>query len=202
MKTVEELEKEFYVQRDGILKQLNKKEDIIRKDLSKLTAQLSVFKKKRAQLQAVENRTKKNLNNMQKKLGTSKTQVRKDENTVKFMKKRIIQLRREIPVIERNIKKMTPQKNRIAKAYQRIDSKLRPVNKMISKKQAEIKALKAKISKLDSKENFIRRGAIVWGEFKPKRKIVKKPRKKAKGAKKPQEPPKKKSFLGIFSLKK
>lgn len=49
---------------------------------------------------------------------------------------------------------------------------LNVLNKKIMKKQAMINILKSKMNKLNKKEDFIKRGRIIWGEFRLKPKII------------------------------
>lgn len=52
---------------------------------------------------------------MQQKLNRMKRQEKEDENAIVYMKNRIKQLKKEIPMLEKNIKKIILERNRIAK---------------------------------------------------------------------------------------
>ena len=80
------------------------------------------------------------------------------------------------------------------------------------KSEKEIASLKSKIKKLDKKEDFIRRGRIVWGEYKTelkKRSSAKKKAAKKKPAKKKQsgeksdaKPERKRSGFSLFPFRR
>jgi chromosome segregation ATPase len=195
IKTVDDLEKEFYIQRDRMLKELNKKEQELRNGIGKLLGQVSILKKKQNQLQLLDNKAKKKLVLMQQKLDKMKKQEKGDQNTIVYMKNRIKQLRREIPILEKNIRKIIPERNKIARMDGSLTRMLKPLNKTIMEKQSMINALRLKMKKLNKKEAFIKQGTIVWGEFKPK--TVKKKQTKKVIVKKPKE----KSIFDIFSIK-
>jgi chromosome segregation ATPase len=189
------LEKEFYIQRDRMLKELNKKEQELRNGIGKLLGQVLILKKKQNQLQLLDNKAKKKLVLMQQKLDKMKKQEKGDQNTIVYMKNRIKQLRREIPTLEKNIRKIIPERNKIARMDGSLTRMLKPLNKTIMEKQSMINDLRLKMKKLNKKEAFIKQGTIVWGEFKPK--TVKKKQTKKVIVKKPKE----KSIFDIFSIK-
>jgi chromosome segregation ATPase len=185
MKTIPELEKEFYIHRNRILKELNKNEQPLRKELNKILSQVSVLKQKQKQIQLLDIKAKKSLEITQERLNKNKRQVIEDENNVRFMKNRIKQLRREIPVLEKNIREIIPERNKMAKKAGKLTRMVMPLDIKIKKNQERINILRDKIKKLNRKENFIRQGKIVWGEFNrirkkvaPKKKVIEeKPRK-------------------------
>jgi chromosome segregation ATPase len=185
MKTVSELEKEFYIHRDRILKELSKKEQPLQKELNKILSQVSVLKQKQKKIQILDNKAKKSLEILQQRLNKNKRQVIEDGKNIRFMKNRIKQLKREIPILEKNIKKVIPERSKMAKKDGKLTRAILSLNIKIKKKQGMINALRSKINKLHRKENFIRQGKIVWGEFNhmrrkvsPKKKVIeKKPRK-------------------------
>ena len=179
MKTIPELEKEFYIHRNRILKELNKNEQPLRKELNKILSQVSVLKQKQKQIQLLDIKAKKSLGITQERLNKNKRQVIEDEKNVRLMKNRITQLKREIPMLEKNIRKIIPERNKMAKKSEKLTRMVMPLNIKIKKNQERINILRAKIKKLDRKENFIRQGKIVWGEFNhmrkklaPKKKVV------------------------------
>jgi len=193
METIPELEKKFYINRDRILKELNKNEQPLRNELNKLLSQVSILKQKQKQIQLLDIKAKKDLQMTQEKLNKNKRQVMEDENKVRFMANRIQQLKREIPILEKNIRKIIPERNKMTKKVGEITRMVMPLNIKIKKNQERINILKAKIKKLDRKENFIRQGKIVWGEFNHiRRKIA--PKKKVV-----EEKPKKSIFGRIFN---
>jgi len=172
MKTIPELEKQFYIYRDRILKELNKNEQPLRKELNKLLSQVSVLKQKQKQIQLLDIKAKKSLQTTQERLNKNRRQVIEDERNVRFMTNRIRQLKREIPALERNIRKIIPERNKMAKKVGQITRMVMPLNIKIKNNQGRINILRAKIKKLDRKENFVRQGKIVWGEFNHIRKKV------------------------------
>jgi len=192
-KGISDLEREFYIQRDRLLKGMLKQEQTVRKELDKFLGQMAILKGKQRELQILENKTKNKLQLEQQRLEHMKKQEKEDIQSINYMKNRIKQLKKEIPMLERSIIKIIPERNKIAKNEQKIEHALTKLNKQIMKKQAVINILKSKMKKLSSKEDFIKKGKIVWGEFKPKQKKMKK-RMPIKRIKKIKE----RSFLDIF----
>jgi chromosome segregation ATPase len=195
-RSLEDLEREFYVHRDKILKEMDKKEQPLRRELGKLTKQVSVLKEKRKQVQLLDGNARKKMCVMQQKLESMRRHEKEDAKTIVYMKNRIRQLKKEIPVLERNIKKTIPERSKIAKEDRKLTKLINSLGSKIAKKQVMINVLKSKVKKLDRKEDFIKHGTIVWGEFKPK-KLAKK-----KQARKPVKKPKRKPLFGIFSLRR
>ena len=192
MKTASELEKEFYIHRDRILKELKKSEQPLRKELNKLLIQLPRIKQRQKQLQLLDAKAKKYLEMSQEKLNKNKRQIIQDENNIRFMKNRIRQLKREIPVLEKNIRKIIPERNKMAKKARKLTRMIMSLNIKINKYQKRIDVLRSKINKLNKKENFIKQGKIVWGEFNNLRRKVA-PKKEVT-----EEKPKKSIFSMIF----
>jgi len=187
------LEKQFYSYKIRILKELNKNEQPLRRELNKLLSQVSTLQQKQRQIQLLDTRAKKSLQTTQDRLNKNRRQVIEDEKNVRFMTNRIRQLKREIPVLERNIRRIIPERNKMAKKVGKIDRMVMPLNTKIKKNQERVNILRSKIKKLDRKENFIRQGKIVWGEFNHIRKKVA-PKKKVI-----EQKPKKSIFGRIFN---
>jgi chromosome segregation ATPase len=176
-KSIEELQKEFDIQKTPIVRELNNNEQKIRRELNKLVGKVSALKQQQKNVQALGSKAKKNIELAQHKMSKNKREIIEDAGRIRFLKKRIKQLKREIPVLERNIKKITPERNKLALRDRKLARLQIPLNKQISKSKEIINNLRAQIKKLNRKENFIKKGRIVWGEFRRlRRKILAKKR--------------------------
>lgn len=195
---IRKLEKDFYIKRDSILKELESKEIVIRKKLKGLLFQAASLKKRQNQLKNLDDSAKKKLYMNQSKLDNTRKKVKTDEESIECMRDSIDKLKKEIPVLERTIQKIIPQRDSIFEKKVELDSMLKKLNKNIFENQSVINILKSKIKNLDSKESFVKQARIVWNEMKARKN--KKARRPVKAEKKNvEEKPKKKSFFGIFS---
>jgi hypothetical protein len=191
---VNELERSFYKQRERILKALKKEEDVLKKDMSKLTVQLGGLKSKQSKIASMDRDAKRRVRDLEAKLIRMHKQQVSDAQTVKFMKARIRQLSREIPAIERTIKKSVPDIRKYARMDRKLERILKPLDKKVGERQKAIAELRLKMRKLAKKEDFIKKGTIVWGEF--RKHVKKRPAKKAD-----QKQERKGGILDVFRRK-
>jgi chromosome segregation ATPase len=190
---VNELEKNFYKQRERILRALKKEEELLKKEMGGLTTQLAGLRSKQAKVTSMDRTTKRRLGELKARLERMHRQEVSDSASIKFMQKRIRQMRREIPSIERSIRLSVPEIRKLAKTDKRLESMLVPLNKKVAERQKALVDLRAKMKKLYKKEDFIKKGTIVWGEF---RKHVKK-----RPARKQIQKPERKGLFDVFKRK-
>jgi chromosome segregation ATPase len=199
-KNINELERNFYKQRDTILKALKAEDAKLKKDYGTLLKQLNALKAKQNKVYSMDRAAKKSLAQMKTKLVAMHKQELLDSASIKFMQARITSLKKERPTIERAIRKSVPEMRKLARMDRGLERVLKPLNKKIAERQSAIEDLRAKMKKLGSKEAFIKRGVIVWGEFRKHIKKKKRPAAKQAGPEKGQSG-ERKGFFDVFKRK-
>ena len=88
---VNELEKSFYKQRERILKALKKEEDVLKKEMSNVSAQLGGLKAKQSKIASMDRDAKRRVRDLEAKLIRMHRQEMSDSQAVRFMTARIRQ---------------------------------------------------------------------------------------------------------------
>jgi len=175
------IERKFNRQRKNLLKNFEKVERKRRAQFIKVAAEFDKFTKREAILKRIESTTSTHLSQLNRRIRALNQQDTYDKRRIKQLLAEIQRLKKDIPKIEKMLKKEGVRRSSIATQERKFSSRLRKISGRVKEVEKRKDNMERELKKLHQKERMLQQGRIYWaGTVATSKKAVKRVKKAVK----------------------